>query len=70
MDERALHTCHSNHDRAVASIAESADEKYIVTGSYDKTVCIRKTPVGPSLTLEGHTDWVREVRIINKQPSN
>ncbi|OJA03779.1 WD40 repeat domain-containing protein, partial [Bathymodiolus thermophilus thioautotrophic gill symbiont] len=49
----------------VSSVAISADNRFIVSAGYDKTVRLwdRKTqqPIGPP--LQGHSDWVCSVAI-------
>ncbi len=49
------------HTRDIATVAFSADGKYIATGSYDTTVKIWNSQGKELQTLKGHTDVVTGV---------
>ena len=52
------------HSKSVKSIAISSDSKYIVSGSYDKTIKIWNLESGQEIkTLKGHSESVNSVAI-------
>ena len=52
------------HSNSVNSVAISTDNKYIVSGSWDKTIKIWDIKTGECLnTLEWYSDWVNSIAI-------
>ena len=52
------------HNNSVYSVAISPDNKFIVTGSWDKTAKVWDSNTGHLIhTLAGHTDWLSSVAV-------
>ncbi|KAF8578321.1 WD40 repeat-like protein [Ramaria rubella] len=54
------------HRNGVTSVAFSPDGKHIVSGSYDRTVCVWDAETGKAVSapFEGHSDWVISVAFL------